>query len=175
LSATELRPLLVGLPPLIADGSRVLILGSFPSEMSLAKREYYGNPQNAFWTVMESLFGIDRSLPYQKRMTRLAANGVAVWDVIARCDREGSGDDRITDARPNPLVALLEVNLNIRHVAFNGGTAYATARALTPEIFSMSRIQIERMPSTSPRHARMRLAEKVETWAWIKAWLTAAP
>lgn len=171
MSATELRPLLIGLPPLIADGSRVLILGSFPSEMSLAKGEYYGNPQNHFWPVIEALFGIDRSATYRERILRLNAKGVAVWDVIARCSREGSGDDRITAARPNPLAPLLEQHAYIRHVAFNGGTAYTTARALTPDVFSLPEIHCERLPSTSPRNARMRLADKVEAWSRIKDWL----
>jgi double-stranded uracil-DNA glycosylase len=139
--------------------------------MSLAKQEYYGNPQNAFWAVMEAIFGTDRSAPYYERTTRLLAEGVAVWDVIARCTREGSGDDRITDAVANPLISLLEEHPCIRHVAFNGGTAYATARALTPGIFSLRRVEVERLPSTSPRHARMRLSEKVEAWARIKDWL----
>jgi double-stranded uracil-DNA glycosylase len=174
LSATELRPLLIGLPPVIADGSRVLILGSFPSEMSLEKHEYYGNPQNHFWPIMESLFGIDRSAPYGERTARLLAQGVAVWDVIAECAREGSGDDRIQQEVANPLVDLLAEHERIGHVAFNGGTAFTTARVMTPEIFSMPEIHCERLPSTSPRNARMRLVDKVEAWARIGVWLTDA-
>jgi len=139
--------------------------------MSLAKREYYGNPQNHFWPVIEALFGIDHSAHYGERTSRLAARRVAVWDVIAQCSREGSGDDRIADARPNPLAALLERHSNIRHVGFNGGTAYAKARALTPDIFALPKIHCERLPSTSPRHARMRLADKIEAWRRIKDWV----
>jgi double-stranded uracil-DNA glycosylase len=174
LSATELRPLLTGLPPLIDDRSRVLILGSFPSEMSLAKHEYYGNPQNHFWPVMEALFEIDRSAPYDERTSRLLEQGVAVWDVIAECAREGSGDDRIEHEVANPLVDLLAEHRRIGHVAFNGGTAYATARALTPDVFSLLEIYCERLPSTSPRNARMRLADKAEAWQRIKQWLREA-
>jgi len=172
LSATELRPLLAGLALLITDRSRVLILGSFPSEMSLAKKEYYGNPQNHFWPVMEALFGIDRSAPYGERTARLLAQGVAVWDVIAACAREGSGDDRIEREAANPLVDLLAEHQRIGRVAFNGGTAFATARIMTPGIFSMPDVRCERLPSTSPRNARMRLADKVEAWRQIKDWLT---
>jgi len=171
LSATELRPLLTGLPPLIADGSQVLILGSFPSEMSLAKHEYYGNPQNHFWPVMEALFGIDRSAPYGVRTARLLARGISIWDVIAECAREGSGDDRIEHEVANPLVDLLAEHQRIRHVAFNGGAAFASARLMTPEIFSMPDVGYERLPSTSPRNARMRMAEKVEAWRQIADWL----
>jgi hypoxanthine-DNA glycosylase len=171
LSATELRPLLNGLPPLIDDRSRVLILGSFPSEMSLAKHEYYGNPQNHFWPVMEALFGIHRTASYGVRTARLLAQGVAVWDVIAECAREGSGDDRIEHEVANPLVNLLAEHQSIRHIAFNGGAAFATARALKPDIFSLPEMHCERLPSTSPRNARMRLADKAEAWSQIKDWL----
>jgi len=139
--------------------------------MSLAKHEYYGNPQNHFWPVMEALFGIDRSAPYAERASGLLDHGVAVWDVIAECTREGSGDDRIEDARANALVTLLEDHPRIGHVAFNGGTAHATARALAPELFSLPGVLCERLPSTSPRNARMRLADKVEAWARVKRWL----
>lgn len=173
MSVTEVKPLLLGLPPLVDDRSRVLVLGSFPSEMSLIKQEYYGNPQNHFWPVMEALFGVDRAAPYGERTSALVEQGVAVWDVIARCSREGSGDDRIKEAVANPLVALLETHPGIRRVAFNGGMAYRTARLLAPGVFGLSGVECERMPSTSPRNARMPLATKVESWRWIKHWLGA--
>jgi hypoxanthine-DNA glycosylase len=44
-------PLLHGLPPIIDDGARVLILGNMPSVMSLGAQEYYANPRNAFWKL----------------------------------------------------------------------------------------------------------------------------
>jgi hypoxanthine-DNA glycosylase len=173
LSATETAPLLVGLPPLVDERSRVLILGSFPSEMSLAKQEYYGNPQNHFWPVMEVLFGIDRTAPYNDRTSRLLDQGVAVWDVIAECSREGSGDDRIEREVANPLAGLLSKHPHIGHIAFNGGTAYATARALSPQILSVRVVEFARLPSTSPRNARMRLIDKVGEWRQIKDWIGA--
>jgi hypothetical protein len=52
--------------------------------------------------------------------------------------------------------------------------AHRTARALTPGVFSLQGVVCEHLPSTSPRNARMRLAEKAAAWAWIKTWLTHA-
>mgnify|MGYP002063656876 CR=1 FL=1 len=40
-------------------GPRILILGSLPSERSIAEHQYYAHPQNAFWRIMQALFGID--------------------------------------------------------------------------------------------------------------------
>ena len=60
-----------GLPPVTGPEPLVLILGSFPSVLSLAHSEYYGNPRNRFWAVMEELFAIPAALPYPERTLRL--------------------------------------------------------------------------------------------------------
>ena len=171
MSAIDLGPVLVGLPPLIDERSRVLVLGSFPSKLSLQKREYYGNPQNHFWPIMGALFGFDPRSPYSERTRNLLHNRVAVWDVVAECQREGSGDDAITEATPNSLSNLLRDFPEVRHVAFNGGTASRTARLFAPDLFEQDDLECERFPSTSPRNARLPLAAKIEAWKRIRVWL----
>src|SRR5204863_9466260 len=72
-----------GLPPVIDAGSRVLILGSFPSEASLAARQYYAHPRNHFWPILGAVLGEPLAeLPYADRLSRLRARGVAIWDTI---------------------------------------------------------------------------------------------
>ena len=44
----EQSVLLTGLPPIIDAGVETLILGSFPSPVSLAVRQYYAHRQNQF-------------------------------------------------------------------------------------------------------------------------------
>jgi hypoxanthine-DNA glycosylase len=171
LSATELRPVLVGLPPLIDERSRVLVLGSFPSKQSLEKQEYYGNRQNHFWQIMGLLFSFDPQTPYGERRAALSGNCVAVWDVIAECSREGSGDDAIEDASANPLLRLLRDYSGITHIAFNGGTALRTARVFVPDLFEDSGVEWRQFPSTSPRHARLKLEDKLAEWRQLKDWL----
>src|SRR5207244_4664543 len=81
--------------PIAAPDARVLVLGTAPSIASLAKQQYYGHPQNAFWPIMGRLFGAGRELPYEERERVLHANGVAVWDVFRECYRMSSLDWRI--------------------------------------------------------------------------------
>jgi hypoxanthine-DNA glycosylase len=76
--------LLHGLPPIIDDGARVLILGNMPSAMSLAARQYYANPRNAFWRITGEIFGFDTGAPYGDRVAALRTHGVAVWDLSSR-------------------------------------------------------------------------------------------
>ena len=99
-----------GLAPLLpADGAavRALILGSFPSVASLRTQQYYAHPGNWFWRVIERCGLIpDATAPYPDRVDALTARGVAVWDLYARVEREGSGDDRIRNAITNDVSCL---------------------------------------------------------------------
>ena len=75
-----------GLPPVIDGGSRVLIMGSFPSEASLAARQYYAHPRNHFWPILGAVLGEPLAeMPYADRLSRLRLRGVAIWDTIIAC------------------------------------------------------------------------------------------
>ncbi len=51
-----------GFPPIAGPDARILILGSLPSQRSIAAGEYYAHPQNAFWRIMQELVGASGSL-----------------------------------------------------------------------------------------------------------------
>ena len=142
---------------------RVLILGSFPSRMSLIKAEYYGNPRNQFWTVMENLFSLDRTIPYEERILALGRHHVILWDVIRSCNREGSGDSRIKNAVQNNIPEFIDRNPGLRLVALNG----ATARNYFERGKNPATINIVTLPSTSPAHARITVGEKTRLWRII--------
>lgn len=147
-----------GLAPVVGNNPRVLILGSYPSLQSLAKREYYGNPHNRFWTIVEQVFGIDRSLPYAARTAQLTGRGVALWDVLASCAREGSADVTIRDTVPNDIAGFLESHHTVRCIALNGtaaGKFFVRNSCPVPAVV---------LPSTSPANARLPLDEKIRIW-----------
>ncbi|HVP97517.1 DNA-deoxyinosine glycosylase [Methanoregula sp.] len=150
-----------GLSPVTGRDPEVLILGSFPSRMSLEKGEYYGNPKNQFWKIMEQLFGIDPDLPYAARTALLAEHRIALWDVLCSCRREGSMDTAIRDPVPNDIRGFIAAHPTIRCIALNGGTAGRYFNRLNPGLPGLV------LPSTSPAYAGMPLAEKIRHWARI--------
>ena len=103
----------------------MLILGNMPSVMSLAAQQYYANPRNAFWRITGEIFGFDAGAPYEARTAALRARGVAVWDVLRLCRRQGSLDSAI---EPDSMVAndfgtLFDAYPTIERVYFNGAAA----------------------------------------------------
>jgi TDG/mug DNA glycosylase family protein len=156
--------LLQGLPPVVGDAPRVLVLGSFPGEESLRRQAYYAHPRNLFWPIMGELVGAGPDLPYPARLQRLAEAGIALWDVLEGCRREGSLDQRIEPAsmRVNALADLVARHPSLRGCCLNG----STAGRLYHRLKGLDRPALPGivLPSTSPAHARMPLAEKLERW-----------
>jgi hypoxanthine-DNA glycosylase len=158
-------PLLEGFAPVVDDGARLLILGSFPSVQSLAAGQYYGNPRNAFWPITGALFGFDAQAPYETRLAALQSHGVALWDVLHKCRRAGSSDAKID---PKSLVAndfgqLFTSYRSIGRVYFNGRTADKLFRRL---VNVDAPVSYQPLPSTSPARA-MPPGQKLDAWRII--------
>ena len=153
-------------PPLFKS-PHVLILGTAPSVKSVENLQYYGHPQNAFWWILSQLYSFDVSLAYQDRVKVITGNGVAVWDVLASCEREGSLDSRIQNEVPNKIDQLLKEHSEIKRIACNGGAAFRLLKKHFPELFQSS-YNIVQLPSTSPAHASMSRQEKLQKWSLIK-------
>ncbi len=151
------QALVCSFPPIAAPDARVLILGSVPSIASLAKQQYYGHPQNAFWPIMGRLFGAGRELPYEERQRILRDRGVAVWDVLRECHREGSldADIRMESEAPNDFAVFFRKHPLIATIFFNGQRSEAMFRRhVLPSMMEMGRnLRYVRLPSTSPAHA----------------------
>ena len=146
----------------VADArTRLLVLGSLPGEKSLAAAQYYANPQNQFWRLMQAVTGAPLlSLPYGERLEVLLAAGVGLWDVVGSAVRPGSLDTAIRDHQPNALPELCERLPALRAVAFNGGLAARLGRRILSDLGDVAMIDL---PSSSPAHA-ISLSAKAEVW-----------
>lgn len=160
--------------PVFRADARVLILGSMPGVASLAAAQYYAHPRNAFWNIMGVLFDAGPELPYDERLARLNAAGVALWDVIARCKRSGSLDSAIarSSVEPNDFTGLFAVCPRISHVFFNGATAETAFRRHVRLPADAGPANFVRLPSTSPAHAARDVANKLAAWQAVRDALT---
>lgn len=155
-------PLLEGLPPIVGDRPRLLILGNMPSVMSLAAHQYYGNPRNAFWRITGEIFGFDAGADYAVRTAALCARGVAVWDVLRLCRRQGSLDSAIEpdSMAPNDFAAFFDTYRDIELILFNGAAAEKNFNRL---VGGDRPLRFRRLPSTSPAQT-MRYEDKLRAW-----------
>jgi TDG/mug DNA glycosylase family protein len=154
--------LMEGLPYLSGESPRVLILGSFPGTRSLETGEYYANPRNQFWRIIESIWEISSVLPYIERIEEIKSAGIALWDVIQSCERHGAMDCRIRNVHVNDIAGVIKAYPSIQLVIANGRTAERYLSKAWPRGFPGVVVGV--FPSTSPANARMSFEEKVRAW-----------
>jgi hypoxanthine-DNA glycosylase len=153
-------------PPIADERSRVLILGSVPSETSLRKRQYYGHERNGFWRVVYALFNEKYNEDYEERTRFLLRRGIALWDVIESCERQGSLDSHIKDPAINDFETFFRHNPGIAYVFFNGRKAYELFRKSTKHAFHG--ISFTYLMSTSPANA-VTFETKLNDWRKVLA------
>jgi len=161
VTAAAARPRLRrGFPPIIDRDTETLILGSFPSEASLAARQYYAHPRNQFWRLLGTLLGEPLAeLAYAERGARVLAHRVGIWDVLGACRRPGSLDADISAAQPNDFALLRRRAPALRRVLFNGGAAGRFAAQFAAAGFATAVL-----PSSSPAHAARSYEQKLVHW-----------
>lgn len=156
-------PPLSGLPPLLDACTRVLVLGSFPGQRSLAQQAYYAHPQNQFWPMMCAILAPSPfdiwQFCYEKRSKWLLQQGVGVWDVYGHCQRQGSLDSQIRQPQVNDLTLVREACPLLQAVVHNGAESYKHARHS-----QVLGVPVYRLPSTSPAHASLRFSQKLAAW-----------
>lgn len=153
-----------GIEPVFDKNSKILVLGSFPSVKSREGHFFYHHPQNRFWKVVarELECQVPQSVEQKKKM--LLEHHIAVWDVIASCEIEGSSDSSIRNAVPNDVKRILE-DTAIEQIFTNGATADRLYRKYCLKDTGKEAI---RLPSTSPANAPYSLERLVEEWRVIR-------
>ena len=64
---------IVGLDPIVFEDSRILIVGSMPSAISLKEQMYYANKNNRFWKIEPN--DIQELLNRYKNIEKVICNG----------------------------------------------------------------------------------------------------
>jgi hypoxanthine-DNA glycosylase len=160
-----LKGILLGLPPVIARQTRLVVLGSFPGAASLTAQQYYAHPRNQFWPLLSALWGIDLpGLPYRQRLAAMRERGLGLWDVYGSCRREGSLDSAIEDATLNDLTSLRRRAPALLAVAHNGGESARSMR-----VTAALGMPVMRLPSTSPANASWSFERKLAAWRAVFA------
>jgi TDG/mug DNA glycosylase family protein len=153
-----------GLPAFIPPEMKVLVLGSFPSRLSLEREKYYANPRNQFWRIMESVCDVPHDAPYETRLSGIADAGIGLFDVITSCERRGSQDRAISSPVFNDFSGIFADFPSVSAVLANGLTAFGLFVELCSHSPLPQGVEVIRCPSTSPAYAAISLGEKTERW-----------
>ncbi len=150
--------------PVADENATVLILGSMPGQESLRQNQYYAYAHNAFWKIMGELVGAHPHLPYEERLRALTAAHIALWDVLKACERSGSLDSDIQNESAHDFASFFRRHPHITQVFFNGAKAEQCFRKFVLGKQNLPPLAFQRLPSTSPAHAGMRFADKLQAW-----------
>ena len=151
--------------PIIDQDARVLILGSMPGKVSLAKNQYYAHPQNRFWDFIYSIFNTPIDADYEAKKAFLKSRKIALWDVIRDCQRSGSSDSKIINPIINDFSDLIARYPDIKCILFNGKKA---EQVFQRYLNNFPGIQFTTLPSSSPANASISPADKLKAWSVIK-------
>lgn len=155
-----------GLPPVLGRATRVLILGSFPGEASLAAQQYYAHPRNHFWPLVGEVIATPLvALPYRARLRELRLHGIGLWDVIVSCERRGSLDGAIRMAVRGEISRAHRASPRLALVCFNGKTAARAQAAWRDAGYATLAL-----PSSSPAYT-LPFPQKLAAWRAIGEFL----
>lgn len=149
--------------PLYGKDSIILILGSFPSQKSREQMFFYGHPQNRFWRVLSAVFECDTPETVDQKREFILSHKIALWDVIASCEIEGSADSSIKNVVPNDFTEILNT-ADINQIFVNGKTAHKFYNKYIKDTLGREAVCL---PSTSPANAAWSVEKLVSAWKII--------
>ena len=149
-----------GFGPVWGPGSRLLILGTWPSPKSREMGFYYGHPQNRFWPLLAALTGRPRPQSIPEKKALILESGLALWDTLESCTIQGARDETIRDPVPNDVAGLLKAS-GICAVACNGAAAHRFYQKFAQPLTGLEALQL---PSTSPANAAWTMPRLEQAW-----------
>jgi len=106
---------------------------------------------------------------YEQMLGMMQQHGIALWDVLKHCERDGSLDASIKKETVvcNDFRNFLKNYPGINTVLFNGKTSERLFRQHVVKILSdeqIARLSFVSLPSTSPAMAMLNATQKLERW-----------
>lgn len=142
--------------PIVNNNSRILILGSFPSVLSIKYDFYYANKRNQFWPIINQIFKTNAQ--QNEKRKQLALNKqIALWDSVYICERKNSADSQLQVMKSNDIKGLLAKYPNINTIFFNGKKSQQVYLKSNSDIDIYTKV----LPSTSSAYATMKYNEKL--------------
>lgn len=153
--------------PIYDKNSKILILGTFPSVKSREAQFYYHHPRNRFWKVISEIVQCSEYDTIEEKKRMLINNKIAIWDVIKSCEIKGSSDSSIKNVVPADLSIILD-NANIERIYANGDKAF---KLYMKHTYPITKMEIIKLPSTSPANAAFSLERLIEEWGELKKYI----
>ena len=155
--------------PIYDRDSRVLILGTIPSETSRGKGFYYASKSNKFWNLISDICECPLPETNEKKREMLLNNHIAVWDVFEKTKIIKSYDSTIkrTNSSGTDVLSIIR-NSNIEKIFANGKKAQEGYEWFD---YKITGIPIERLPSSSGLYTGMTYLEKLKTWSIIRDYI----
>ena len=148
------------LNPIYDKNSKILILGSFPSRKSRENNFYYAHPRNQFWSLLEDVY--EEKIIDKKAF--LLNNNIALFDVIKKCDIDGSKDSSIKNVIPNDINYLVK-NSQITKIYVTGRKALELYQKYIEKETNIKAIYL---PSPSPLNRTLSYQEKLKEYQKIR-------
>ncbi len=145
--------------PIYNAQSRILILGSFPSETSRKQQFYYSHPSNRFWWLLAALFKTDIPDTTDAKTEFLLTHHIALYDAVHACTVVKSDDAQMKNIVPADLDAIFKT-ADIQKIYANGTKAYDVC-------VKKLHLAAIKLPSTSAANARYRFEDLMQAWQQI--------
>lgn len=154
--------------PIYDKHAKILILGSFPSVRSRELEFFYAHPRNRFWPLLAALCHEQLPDSVEEKKKLLLHHGIALWDVAAACEIQGSADSTLTQVIANDISPILK-SASISQIYLNGNTAAKHYQHLIePQIHRTGIV----LPSTSPANAAWSFQRLLQAWRVIQDHIT---
>lgn len=162
-----------GLEPLIFYDFEILVLGLFPGNISLAKGEYYSDPNNAFWDVLYGVWDMNPvRQDYNDKKMFLQKHKLALWTIFAQAERNGSTNKETRGYTLADIESLLNKYRTIKKVIFNGKCSvfekgkhdFKKQYSYFNKIFTNLGISHIVLNSTSGKNTHLTREKKINEW-----------